>query len=105
MMYLMLIIFLLHTYRKAYGTRVYYFYKDTCPHCKKMQSAWDLFSSSCSWSMVVPIEIDCSIESNQKIRDDFDALTVPHIVKVCNDKREKFEGDRTSEAILSWSKK
>ena len=101
----MFIIFLLHTYRKAYGTRVYYFYKDKCPYCKKMQSAWDLFTSSCSWTMIVPIKIDCSVESNQKLRDDFGAKTVPHIVKVYGDKREKFEGERTSEEILSWAKK
>ena len=103
-MYLILFIFLLHTYRKAYGTRVYYFYKDECPHCKKMQSAWDLFASSCSWTMTVPVEVDCNIPSNQKLRDDFNATTVPHIVKVRNDTREKFEGERTSEKILEWSK-
>ena len=104
LMYLLLLVFLLHTYRKAYGTRVYYFYKDTCPHCVKMQSTWDLFSSTCSWSMVVPVPIDCT-NGNQNLRDDFGAETVPFIVKVKGDTREKYTGDRTTEDLLAWSKK
>ncbi len=103
-MYLLLIVFLLHTYRKAYGTRIYYFYKDECKHCKKLQPSWDLFSASCSWTMTVPVEIDCDVEKNQKMRDDFGAKTVPHLVKVSGDSRETYSGDRTTEDILKWSK-
>lgn len=91
------------TYRKAYGTRIYYFYKDECPHCKKIRPAWDLFVSACSWSMITPIEIECT-GKNQGQRDNFGAKTVPHIVKVKKDLREIYKGDRTSEDILAWSK-
>lgn len=100
---LSLLIFSLYTYRKAYGTRIYYFYKDSCPHCKKIRPAWDLFTASVSWSLITPIEIDCD-GKNQKLRDNFGAKTVPYIVKVIDDAREVYKGDRLTENILAWSK-
>lgn len=100
----LLLLFACYTYRKAYGTRVYYFYKDACPHCVKLKPAWDLFTSACAWSMVVPMEINCD-GKNQGMRDNFGASTVPHIVKVVNDVREVYGGNRTTENILEWVKK
>ena len=101
---ILVLLFAYYTYKTAYGTRVYYFYKDSCQHCAKLSPAWDLFASSCAWSMITPIKINCE-KKNQGMRDNFDAKTVPHIVKVRNDIREIYKGDRTSSDILEWSKK
>ena len=104
-MYLLLLVFLLHTYRTAYGTRIYYFYKPECKFCKELKPAWRLFSDTCSWTMTVPVEIDISQSCNDKLKKNFNFKTVPHIVKVKNDTREIYDGERTSENILEWSKK
>ena len=103
--YTLILIYLCSIYRKANGTRIYYFYKDACPHCVKLKPSWNLFTSACAWSLTVPVEINCDNKKNQSIRDNFHAKTVPHIVKVINDVREVYSGNRTSEDILEWSKK
>ena len=86
-------------------TRVYWFHRNGCPACMKMKAEWEKFENMTNASMVKTIRVETTDPRNHFLAENFGVSTVPHIVKVKNDVREVFTGDRTAGQILAWSKK
>lgn len=90
-------------YNWWYHRKVYWFYSPGCPHCSNMRHEWDNFKIKCMLTTIQPIEIDTTDPENELISNDFGVQGVPHIVKLVNGERIIFDGNRTSEELLSWA--
>jgi len=67
-----------------------------------MKDEWKIFENSTWFGMVKAIAVDTSKSENELISADFGVEMLPTIVKVTNDMRKSYNGDRTSVAILNW---
>jgi hypothetical protein len=70
-----------------------------------MTKEWAMFESSTYFGMIKAISVDTTKSENEAIAADFGIDTVPAIVKVEDDMRTMYTGERTAVAILDWSKK
>jgi hypothetical protein len=99
-----LFIMIIYLYREAYATRIYRFHRPGCSACEAMTKEWTLFKSS-TYGMIKVIDVDTSKAENELISNDFGVDTVPTIVKVNDDMRTAYTGERTSAAISEWANK
>jgi thiol-disulfide isomerase/thioredoxin len=100
-----LIILLLSWYCvDSYRTRIYWFHRNSCPACMSMKPEWIKFENLTNMSMIKTIRVETDDPRNQKLAENFQVSSVPHIVKVHGEIREVFKGDRTAGQLLSWAK-
>jgi protein disulfide-isomerase A1 len=98
-----LIIAVYYLYNKAYGLKVYWFYRPDCGHCTKMEPEWNYLEKKLSSTSINYRRIDINDPKNKKIGDNFDVVGVPHIVKVDYEgRRHVYEGHRKCDDILAW---
>lgn len=84
-------------------TRVYRFYRTTCPACVNSKPEWDKFASSCMLSMIRPIAVDLDLPANQALGAEFEIRSVPTVILVRpSGANVKYDGERTSEAYSNW---
>lgn len=88
---------------KSYSKTVYWFNRDTCPHCVNMKYEWTKFELRCWGSMLKPVRIDITDPANKEIVDIFNIQSVPAIIKIEPDTVVKYKGDRTWDEIYKWA--
>lgn len=104
--YIVAIIVSMYIIRLAFGTKVYIFHSETCPACTATMPEWNKFQDRLGiTSLIIPVKIDIDRHSNKTLTDDFAIESVPTIVKIKDDVRMYYDGERTADAILDWAKK
>lgn len=81
---------------------VYWFYRDTCPHCVDMKPEWDKFEYQCMFSNIRPVRIDITDSRNQNIVDQYGVESVPTIIKIESGMGIVYNGNRTSQDLYEW---
>jgi thiol-disulfide isomerase/thioredoxin len=80
-------------------TTVIWFYRPGCGFCTRMEPAWAEFAS------MVPANINIrkiNTLENREMADDFGVSGVPFIVKVTDNDRQIYEGDRSAQDLLRF---
>lgn len=84
-------------------TRVYRFYRTTCPACVNSKEEWDKFASNCMFTMIRPIAVDLDLPENQALGSDFGISSVPSVILIkSSGANVPYTGERTAEAYASW---
>ena len=92
---------------KSRSTKVYRFYRPTCPYCVNTQDEWNRFKRLCTYKLITPIDInmDNASEHEMRLADNFGVEGVPYIVKVLpNGYRTVHNGERSAEGLMAFSK-
>lgn len=93
---------LFNRYHQPFHCSVMWFHKPQCGWCRKMEVEWDRFTAMIPKTIHAK-KIDTSKQENFDLARKFKVQTVPHIVKVKNNKMSVFKGDRTAENFLFWA--
>ncbi len=99
---LLICFIIVYLYREAYGKKVFWFHRESCGYCKKMEPDWNKFANKMAFSLIIPIKIDTANEDNSEICKDFNIQSVPAIYKIERNIRYKYDGERTSGQIEKW---
>lgn len=104
MILIVLVIIIIYAilHRELVATRVYWFYSPKCGYCHKMKDEWNKVEKDMLLSMNRTVNVNIIEPKNQKLCDEYDVKTVPHIVKVKNGKRYLYTGNRTKKDIIQW---
>lgn len=103
----LIVIFIPRTHSTFLGIRkpravVYLFYRPGCPWCDKMKPAWDEFTRQAPFDISVE---KINVLEEKDLAESFGVNGVPHVVKVENDKKIVYSGDRTTEDLLAFANK
>lgn len=108
---LIIIILLIRLYRKLDGfmsrreghdeIKVYWFWRPSCGYCTAMQSEWEKLEES-GVKTLVRVNVEDSLDTNRHLAEKYQVQAVPTIIKVINGTPEKYEGDRTADAMKVW---
>lgn len=100
---IMLLLFLIWFIWRCLSKPVYWFYRDSCPHCINMKTEWNKFESQCWCSMIQPIKINIADPANQSIADRYNIQSVPTIIKIESGVAFEYKGNRTYNDIYKWA--
>ncbi len=100
--YVVVLLLILWLYREVYSTKLYFFYKDTCPYCKDIKEAWNKFTPECGWFQYKVYTINSA--HSPQLADKFGVNKVPTIFKLNPDgSRVDFTGEHTMEALRKFA--
>ena len=94
-------------YKKGYGVTVYFFHRSSCPHSVKMYDEWDKFYNKAKYSgdiTAYKISTESTNPNDKALIKDFKIRGVPHIVKVKNNMRTKYTGERSADKMYTWAR-
>ena len=86
------------------GVLVYWFHRPGCPHCDNMKGEWEKVEATKLPSKYKLMAVNTALKKNSKLSEDFGIEGVPQIIKVVNNKRIVYKGNRTAPEILKWIK-
>jgi hypothetical protein len=101
-----LLLLSVYLYVQLVSTKVYRFYRPTCPACVQSQAEWDSFKSACLFKTIKPIDVNMDLpdDPNAALYKFFNVQGVPTFVKVTpNGMFVTYEGDRTAALIMAWA--
>ena len=82
---------------------VYWFFRPGCPHCDNMAGTWNELKKSNLPSNYTLIEVDTTLDKNNKLCAQYGVNGVPHIVKSMSDGYYKvYSGDRSLSDMKNW---
>ncbi len=96
----LVLLVLLLIYLYCCMTTIIWFYSPNCGYCRQMHADWDKFEEMCPrYIMLKKVNID----TNREMARNFQVDGVPHIVKVRNNNRIVYDGDRSCEDLLKFA--
>lgn len=79
--------------------KLIWFFRPGCGHCTRMNPAWDEFVKQAPSEVEV---VKINTQENPDMARDFEVEGVPHIVKVTDNVRVVYRGDRTAAGFLKF---
>lgn len=97
-----LVLIILYLAKKAYGDKLIYYGRPTCPFCVQFDPVWNEIKMQSYFSTFCAEKINTDTEWGKKKMLNEGHRSVPTIVKVKNGIKEVYNGERTKSAIMTW---
>lgn len=82
---------------------LYYFYKQSCPYCKKFSSAWNEVSNKLKGINGLSVRaIDATNPENDNLAFYYNITGYPTVILVTPDKNVEYTGDRSAEDLYNF---